>query len=151
GSRLWNGKRLHEVGYGSGGKRGEEEQCIQTCEGEKFRICPLLVLKTNTNAVVLEDDKEEDKDVVDAVKDVEKAKVDESAQVDKTEPAKVQEVVDVITTAKLIIEVITAASETVIAASAIITTAEAQVPAATTTTLTVAPVRVVAAPSRRRK
>nr|GEX93476.1 DUF4219 domain-containing protein/UBN2 domain-containing protein [Tanacetum cinerariifolium] len=41
--------------------------------------------------------------------------------------------------------------ETVTAASAIITTAEAQVPAATTATLTDAPVRVAAAPSRRRK
>nr|GEX68462.1 ribonuclease H-like domain-containing protein [Tanacetum cinerariifolium] len=59
--------------------------------------------------------------------------------------------VDVVTTAKLIIEVVTAANEFVTAASAIITTAEAQVPAATTATLTVAPVRVAAAPSRRRK
>nr|GFB24839.1 hypothetical protein [Tanacetum cinerariifolium] len=50
------------------------------------------------------------------------------------------EVVDVVTTAKLITEVVTAASETVTAASAIITTAEAQVPAATTAvTLTDAP------------
>nr|GEY43162.1 copia protein [Tanacetum cinerariifolium] len=56
--------------------------------------------------VVLEDDKEEDKDVADAVKDVEKAKEDE------TEPAEVQEVVDVVTTAKLIIEVVTAAKST---------------------------------------
>nr|GFB30210.1 hypothetical protein [Tanacetum cinerariifolium] len=53
--------------------------------------------------------------------------------------------------AKLITEVVTAASETVTAASAIITTAKPQVPAATTTTLTVAPVRVVSIPSRRRK
>nr|GEV04856.1 hypothetical protein [Tanacetum cinerariifolium] len=82
------------------------------------------------------------KDVADAVKDVEEAKVDET---------KVQKVVDVVTTAKLITEVVTAASETVTAASAIITTAEAQVHAATTATLTAAPIRVVAAPSRRRK
>nr|GEV21227.1 E-beta-farnesene synthase [Tanacetum cinerariifolium] len=73
------------------------------------------------DTVVLEDDKAEDKDVIDAVKDVEKAKVDESAQVqrrqaesqaeiykidmdhankvlsmqeDETEPTEVQEVVD---------------------------------------------------------
>nr|GFC06713.1 hypothetical protein [Tanacetum cinerariifolium] len=45
------------------------------------------------------------------------------------EPAKVQEVVDVITTAKLITKVVTAASETVIAASAIFSAAEPQVPA----------------------
>nr|GEU42846.1 putative ribonuclease H-like domain-containing protein [Tanacetum cinerariifolium] len=77
------------------------------------------------DAVVLEDDKEKDKELVDEVKDVEEANVDESAQEDETEPAEVQEVVDVVTTAKLITEVITAASETVTAASAIITTAEA--------------------------
>nr|GFA04843.1 hypothetical protein [Tanacetum cinerariifolium] len=51
-------------------------------------------------------------------------------------------------TAKLITEVVTAASETVTAASAIIPTAEPKVPAAT---LTAAPTRVAAAPSRRRK
>nr|GFD27921.1 hypothetical protein [Tanacetum cinerariifolium] len=64
---------------------------------------------------------------------------------DETEPAEVQEVVDVVTTAKLITEVVTAASETVTAASAIITTAEAQVPAATTA------VTLTDAPGRRRK
>nr|GEY97425.1 putative ribonuclease H-like domain-containing protein [Tanacetum cinerariifolium] len=115
------------------------------------------------DVVVLMDDKEEDKKV-------EEAKVDESAQVqgrqaesqtkiykidmdyankvlnmleDETKPAKVQEVVDVVTTAKLITKVVIAASETVTAASAIISTAEPQVPAAT---LTVAPARVAAAP-----
>nr|GEW28456.1 hypothetical protein [Tanacetum cinerariifolium] len=86
------------------------------------------------DAVVLEDDKEEDREVADAVKDVEEAKVDESE--DETEPTEVQEVVDVVTIAKLITEVVTAASETVTAASAIITTDEAQVP---TATLTAAP------------
>nr|GFC31403.1 hypothetical protein [Tanacetum cinerariifolium] len=101
------------------------------------------------DVVILKDDKEEDKEVADAVKDVEEAKVDESAQEqgrqaesqdeiykidmdhankvlsmqeDETEPAKVQEIVDVVTTAKLIIEVVTAASETVTTVSAIITT-----------------------------
>nr|GEV89549.1 hypothetical protein [Tanacetum cinerariifolium] len=93
------------------------------------------------DAVVLEDDKKEDKEVADAGKDVEEAK-------DETKPAEVQEVVDVVTTAKLITEVVTAASKTVTAASAIITTVEAQVPAAT---LTAAPARVAAASSRRRK
>nr|GEY75771.1 hypothetical protein [Tanacetum cinerariifolium] len=93
------------------------------------------------DAVVLKDDKE----VVDAVKNVEEAKEDE------TEPAEVQKVVDVVTTTKLITKVVTAASETVTGASAIITTVEAQVPAATTATLIDAHVRVVVAPSRRRK
>nr|GEV14410.1 hypothetical protein [Tanacetum cinerariifolium] len=123
------------------------------------------------DAVVLKDDKEEDREVVDAVKDVEEAKVNESAQdqgrkaesqaeiykidmdhankvlsiqEDETEPAEVQEVVDVVTAAKLIIEVVTAANETITAASAINTTTKPQVPVA-------APARVVAAPSRRRK
>nr|GEZ00250.1 hypothetical protein [Tanacetum cinerariifolium] len=95
------------------------------------------------DAIVLEDDKEEDREVVDAVKDVEEAKVDESAQdqgrqaeshakiykmdmdhankvlsmqEDAIDPAKVQEVVDVVTTTKLITDVVTATSETVTAA-----------------------------------
>nr|GEX92494.1 hypothetical protein [Tanacetum cinerariifolium] len=71
-----------------------------------------------------------------------------SMQEDEYEPAEVQEVVDVVTTAKLIIEVVTAASETVTAASATIPTAEPQVLAAT---LIAAPARVVVALSRRRK
>nr|GEV63582.1 hypothetical protein [Tanacetum cinerariifolium] len=76
--------------------------------------------------VVLKDDKEED----------------------ETEPTKVQKVVEVVTTAKLITKVVTAASEIITAASTTITAAEAQVPAAT---LTATPSRVTAAPSRRRK
>nr|GFB44609.1 hypothetical protein [Tanacetum cinerariifolium] len=78
-----------------------------------------------------------DADVV--MKDVKEAadeakEVSEDAKEDETEPAKVQEVVEVVTTPKLITEVVTAVNETVTAASAIITTAEAQVPAATLTT-----------------
>nr|GFB72092.1 hypothetical protein [Tanacetum cinerariifolium] len=72
-------------------------------------------------------------------------------QEDKTEPAEVQKVVDVVTTAKLITEVVTATSETITAASAIMTTAEAQVPTAINATLSAAPASVAAAPSRRRK
>nr|GEX95930.1 copia protein [Tanacetum cinerariifolium] len=125
--------------------------------------------------VVLEDVKEDDKKVADAVKDVQDSAQDQgktaesqakiykidmdhankvlSMQEDETEPAEVQEVVDVVTTAKLITKVVTAASETITAASAIITTApETQVPTATTAvTLTATPLRVNAAPSRRRK
>nr|GFA13964.1 hypothetical protein [Tanacetum cinerariifolium] len=120
------------------------------------------------DVVVLMDDKEEDKKVKEA-KVVESAQVQGrqaesqaeiykinmdhankvlSMQEDETKPAKVQEVVDVVTTAKLITEVVTAASETVTTASAIIPTAEPQVPAAT---LTVAPEKVAIATSRRRK
>nr|GEY30410.1 hypothetical protein [Tanacetum cinerariifolium] len=68
-----------------------------------------------------------------------------SMQEDKPE---VQEAVDVVTTAKLITEVVTAASTPVSDASIIIPAAEPKVPAAT---ITVAPVRVVAASTRRRK
>nr|GFB64750.1 hypothetical protein [Tanacetum cinerariifolium] len=64
------------------------------------------------------------------------------------EPAEVHEVVDVVTTAKLITEVVTTASETITAASTIVSLAKPQVPAAT---ITVAPVRVAAASTRRRK
>nr|GEY54400.1 hypothetical protein [Tanacetum cinerariifolium] len=92
------------------------------------------------DVVVLKDDKEENKEVVDAVKDAAEAKDDE------IKPAEVQEVVFVVTTAKLIAKVVTIASETVTAVSAIITTAEAQVPAVTIATLTAAPARVAAAP-----
>nr|GEV60155.1 hypothetical protein [Tanacetum cinerariifolium] len=118
------------------------------------------------DAVVLMDEKEEDKKV-------EEANVDESAQVQgrqaesqakiykidmdhaskvlsmqEDEPAELQEVVDVVTTAKLITEAVTAASKTVTAASTIISAAEPQVPAAT---IIAAPTKVVAAPKRRRK
>nr|GFA96944.1 hypothetical protein [Tanacetum cinerariifolium] len=79
------------------------------------------------DVVVLMDDKEEDK------------KVEEAK--DETEPAKVQEVVDVVTTAKIITEVVTAASS-------IIPTTEPQVLVAI---FTDAPVKVATAPSRRRK
>nr|GEY15799.1 hypothetical protein [Tanacetum cinerariifolium] len=68
-----------------------------------------------------------------------------SMQEDESE---VQEVVDVVTTAKLITEVVTAASESVTAASTTIAAAEPQVPAATITAL---PIRVVVASTRRRK
>nr|GEV29612.1 ribonuclease H-like domain-containing protein [Tanacetum cinerariifolium] len=77
-----------------------------------------------------------DKDDVDKEEDKEEAKVVKDDQED--EPAEVQEVLDVVTTAKLITEVVTAASETITAASTIISAAEPQVPAAT---ITAAPIR----------
>nr|GEY61347.1 xylulose kinase-1 [Tanacetum cinerariifolium] len=117
------------------------------------------------DAVILIDEKEDDKKV-------EEVKVDGNAQVQgrqvasqaeiykidmdhaskvlsmqKDEPAEVQEVEEVVTTAKLIYEVTAAASDQVTAASTTIHAA-AQVPAAT---LTAAPAKVAAAPSRRRK
>nr|GEW92279.1 hypothetical protein [Tanacetum cinerariifolium] len=118
--------------------------------------------------VVLEDDKE----VVDVVKnvqdeesvqdqgrkaesqaeiykiDLEHANIVLSMHEDESEPTEVQEVVDVVTTAKIITKVVTASSETIITTSTTITAAEAQVPAAT---LTAAPARVTAAPTQRLK
>nr|GEX47719.1 hypothetical protein [Tanacetum cinerariifolium] len=60
----------------------------------------------------------------------------------------VQEVVGIVTTAKLITKVVSAASETVHAASIIIVAAEPQVPAAT---IIAAPVRVAAAASTKKR
>nr|GEZ88416.1 RNA-directed DNA polymerase, eukaryota [Tanacetum cinerariifolium] len=90
------------------------------------------------------DDLDKD-DVVSLMDDKEEDKKEEEA---KDEPAEVHAVVDVVTTSKLITEVVTAASETVTTASIIIFADEPQVPAAT---ITVAPVRVAAASTRRRK
>nr|GEU48099.1 hypothetical protein [Tanacetum cinerariifolium] len=64
------------------------------------------------------------------------------------EPDEVEEVVEVVTTAKLITEVVTTASESVSAASITIPVAEPQVPAATPTGV---PVRVAAASTKKRK
>nr|GEX49144.1 hypothetical protein [Tanacetum cinerariifolium] len=64
------------------------------------------------------------------------------------EPAKVKEVVEVVTTTKLITEVVAAASKPVSAASTTIPATEPQVSAATPTTI---PVKVAAASTRRRK
>nr|GFD17777.1 hypothetical protein [Tanacetum cinerariifolium] len=83
----------------------------------------------------------------DVVMGDDKEVADEAKEEDETEPARVQEVVDVVTTAKLITEVVTAASETITTASINITAAEAQVPAIT---LIAAPARVTTALSRRR-
>nr|GEU67131.1 putative ribonuclease H-like domain-containing protein [Tanacetum cinerariifolium] len=91
------------------------------------------------DVVAVMDNKEEDEE--DKI-----AKVVESDQED--EPAEVQEVVDIVTTAKLITKVVTAANETVTAASIIISTVE---PHVLTATIIDAPVKVVAAPSRIRK
>nr|GEV55697.1 ribonuclease H-like domain-containing protein [Tanacetum cinerariifolium] len=90
--------------------------------------------------------KVEEDDVVALMDDKEEDKKEEKAKED--EPGEVQEVVDVVTTTKLITGVVTATSETLTAACTTISAAKPQVRAAT---ITVALVRVVAAPSRRRK
>nr|GEY53023.1 hypothetical protein [Tanacetum cinerariifolium] len=89
-------------------------------------------------------------DAVDLMDDKGEEKKEEEVKDDQEDdPAEVQKVVDVVTTAKLITEVVTAYSETVTADSTTISAAEPQVPAAAITT--VAPVRVAAASTRRIK
>nr|GEW60532.1 putative ribonuclease H-like domain-containing protein [Tanacetum cinerariifolium] len=106
--------------------------------------------KKKKEAKVVEDDQVQGRQVESQAK-IYKIDLDHASKVlsmQEDEPAEVQEVVDVVTTAKLITEVVTAASEIVTAASTIIFAAELQVLAAT---INVAPVRVVAASTRRRK
>nr|GEU39829.1 reverse transcriptase domain-containing protein [Tanacetum cinerariifolium] len=102
------------------------------------------------DVVDLMDDKEEEKKEEEVKDDqvqgrqakIYKINMDHASKVlsmQEDEPAKVKEVVDVVTTAKLITEVVTAASETVTAGSTTISAAEPQVSAAATTT--VAPIR----------
>nr|GEZ87239.1 hypothetical protein [Tanacetum cinerariifolium] len=64
------------------------------------------------------------------------------------EPAEIEKVVEVVTTAKIITKVVTAASKSVSAASTTIPAVEPQVPVATPTAVLV---RVAAASTRRRK
>nr|GEZ85361.1 hypothetical protein [Tanacetum cinerariifolium] len=66
---------------------------------------------------------------------------------EESEPAKLQEVVDVVTTAKIITEVVSAASDTITAASITIPAVDVPIPAATTA----AAPTLTATPSRRRK
>nr|GEV06766.1 hypothetical protein [Tanacetum cinerariifolium] len=105
-------------------------------KGNRVKVLKLRRLKKG----MMIDDLDKD-DVVALMDDKEEEKKEEEAKED--EPAKVQEVVDVVTTGKLITEVVTAASETVTATSTIISAAEPQV--------TGSPVRVTVASTRRRK
>nr|GEU73242.1 hypothetical protein [Tanacetum cinerariifolium] len=135
-ARVLKLKRLKKVGTSQ--RVDTSDETVMDDESNQGRMIDEM---DKDDAVVLIDEKEEDTKV-------EETMLDESAQED--EPVEVHEVVDVVTTAKLIIEVVTAASETVTAASAIISAAEPQVPTAAAT-ITTAPTKVAAAPSRRRK
>nr|GEV99594.1 hypothetical protein [Tanacetum cinerariifolium] len=107
------------------------------------------VMEDSSNQGRMIDDLDKD-DVVALMVDKEEEKKEEEVKDDQEDdPAEVQEVVDVVTTAKLITEVVTAASETVTAASTTIFASEPQVPATAITTA--APVRVAVASTRRRK
>nr|GEZ23765.1 hypothetical protein [Tanacetum cinerariifolium] len=141
--RVLNLRRLQRVGTSQRVKTSDET--VMDDVSNQGRMIAEVDADVN---VILEDVKE----AADKAKEVaEDAKVDESVDI-QGKQAESQAKVDVVTTAKLIIEVVTTASETITAASAIITAAEAQVPAATTAvTLTAAPVRVTTAPTRRRK
>nr|GEZ43171.1 hypothetical protein [Tanacetum cinerariifolium] len=120
-----------------------QDKVAQALEITKLKRRVKKLKKGNKGRIIDEIDKD---DVVALMDDKEEDKKDEEAKEDK--PAEVQEVVDVVTTAKLIIEVVTVASETVTTGSTTIFAIEPQVPAAT---ITAALVRVAAAPSRRRK
>nr|GEV51430.1 hypothetical protein [Tanacetum cinerariifolium] len=106
--------------------------------------------KKEEEAKVVEDDQVQERQA-ESQAEIYKIDLDHASKVlsmQEDEPAEVQEVVDVVTTAKLITEVVTAASEIVTSASTIISAAEPQVTAAT---ITAAPVRVVATSTRKRK
>nr|GEV76910.1 hypothetical protein [Tanacetum cinerariifolium] len=79
--------------------------------------------------------------------DLEHAKKVLNMQEEESEPVEVQEVVDVVSTAKIINEVVTAASDTITAAITTITATDVPIHAATTA----AAPTLTAAPSRRRK
>nr|GEV86905.1 reverse transcriptase domain-containing protein [Tanacetum cinerariifolium] len=154
-------RRLKKVGTSH--KINTSEDTVMDNASKQGRIIDDL---DKDDVVALMDDKEDDKKK-------EKAKVVEDDQVQgrqaefqaeiykidmdhalkvlsmqEDEPAEVQEVVDVVTTAKLITVVVTTASKIVTAASTIIFATEPQVLAAT---ISVAPVRVAGASTRRRK
>nr|GEZ22075.1 hypothetical protein [Tanacetum cinerariifolium] len=110
---------------------------------------PLISQRVDTSDDTVMDDESNQRRMIDEMdKDDDVVLMDEKEEDKKDKPAEVQEVVDVVTTAKLITKVDTAASEIVTPASVIISNTEPQVPAAT---ITAALVRVAAAPSRRRK
>nr|GFD26120.1 hypothetical protein [Tanacetum cinerariifolium] len=126
-------RRLQKVGTSQ-----RVETSNETVIDDAYNQGRMIVEVDADTDVVLEDVKE----AADEAKEIaEDAKLDENE--DETKPAEVQEVVDVVTPAKLITEVVTATSGTVTAASAIITATEAQVPTAKiVVTLIAAPARV---------
>nr|GFB30747.1 hypothetical protein [Tanacetum cinerariifolium] len=106
--------------------------------------------KKDEEAKVVEDDHVQGRQAESQAK-IYKIDMDHASKVlsmQEDELAEVQEVVDVVTTAKLIIEVVTAASDAVTAASTTISTVEPQLLAAI---IIVAPAKVDVVLSRRRK
>nr|GEV90581.1 hypothetical protein [Tanacetum cinerariifolium] len=121
-------------------ERGNKVKVLKLRRSQKGRM--IDALDSDLGVALMDDKKDEKKSEIRRMKRKLKRL---SMQEDKPE---VQEVVDVVTTSKLITEVVTAASESVTATNTIIAAAEPQVLAATITT---APVRVAAACTRRRK
>nr|GFA45495.1 hypothetical protein [Tanacetum cinerariifolium] len=124
-------------------------------KGNRVKVLKLRRLKKvrmiddldKDDVVALMDDKEEEKKEEEVKDDQVQGRQAKIYKIDK--PAEVQEVVDVVTTAKLITKVVTASSETVTAASTTIFAVEPQVSDAATTTA--ASVRVATTSTRRRK
>nr|GEW26870.1 putative ribonuclease H-like domain-containing protein [Tanacetum cinerariifolium] len=124
----------------------EHDNIDQALEITKLKRRVRKLERRNKGRMIVEMDEDDDV-VLEKAKDVPTniAKADQDAKVlgmqkDESKPTKVQEVVEVVTTAKLITEVVTAASTTIAAA-------EVPVPAATTPAAS----KLNAAPSRRTK
>nr|GEY01804.1 hypothetical protein [Tanacetum cinerariifolium] len=125
----------------------EHDKVAQALEITKLKRRVKKLKRGNKVKGRMIDDLDKD-DVVDLMDDKGEEKKEEEVKDDQEDEPEVQEVVDVVTTAKLITEVVTAASESVTAASTTLVAAELQVP---TATITDALVRVAAASTRRRK
>nr|GEY23745.1 hypothetical protein [Tanacetum cinerariifolium] len=128
-------------------ERANKVKVLKLRRLKKVRTSQRIESSADTN---IEDASNQERMIANLDRDTGVALMDDEGTKKKAEDAqvanetKVQKVVDVVTTAKLITKVVAAVSESVTAASATI----AAVPAAT---ITAAPVRVVAASTRRRK
>nr|GEV67752.1 uncharacterized mitochondrial protein AtMg00810-like [Tanacetum cinerariifolium] len=117
-------KRVEHLEYG---------KVAQALEITKLKRRVKKLEKRNTGRMI---DKMDKDDVVVLMGDKEEDKKVEEAKEDETEPDEVQEVVDVVTTAKLITKVVIVASETVTAARVVIRDPEE---VSTTSTSTIIP------------
>nr|GEV60704.1 reverse transcriptase domain-containing protein [Tanacetum cinerariifolium] len=112
----------------------------------KLKVSKLRILKKGEIIATIDADEDVTlKDVVAVTKDVAAVEKDDEIEEndDDLKPAELKEVVEVVTTAKLMTEVVTAASATITAASATITAA--------TTPINVATITVAPSAARRRK
>nr|GEU55585.1 hypothetical protein [Tanacetum cinerariifolium] len=112
-------------------KKLEKENKVKVLKLQRLKKVGTSQRIDRSKDTVMDDASNQERIIDDLDKDDVVALMDDKDEDKKEEEAK--EVVDVVTTAKLITEVFTAASETVTAASAIISAAEPQVTAATIT------------------